>query len=157
MGVFGRIIRNWKLWKLQRAVDKKRLQLAEVGIQIEEYLHSLKPTLEKGEFVPSFPAWVQLQQNKELNIEEALDIYIDEFNLLPPTTTIEPADLLRISTRLRVLNESKDKFASEVQADLDRYIFALNADLMIRRMKWEVDQKRKDLEKGSISSDDDSK
>jgi len=154
MGIFDSLIRKWKFAKLQNNIDqtraeitKKRLELAEKGIEIEKFIHSIKPASESENFVPSFPAWLQLQENEELNIEEALDIYIDEYELLQPTTTNEPIDLSKAAARLKVLNDSKDKFSPDVQADLDKYIFAQNTYLMIHRIKWEVDQKRNELEK----------
>jgi predicted RNase H-like nuclease (RuvC/YqgF family) len=141
--------------ELERELERNRhklsmlkVRLAQKQYEIEQEIHSLKPASTRESFVPPFPTWLQMQQDEELHIEDALDRYIQEYDLLRPTQPSEPVELSRIVARLKILEISKDTFSSDVQEDLNKYIFALNCSLMIHRNKWEVQQKRDSLEKG---------
>ena len=157
MGIFDRLFRKQKAeardqqelheQNLEEEIAQARENLAKARQELEESLHSLKPDSEREKFVPSFPTWLLYRENQELNLEEALDRYIQEYDLLRPTKPDEPVALSRTVARLKVLENSKGQFNPDVQADLDKYIFALQSNLMMQHMKWESDQKRDALEK----------
>ena len=97
------------------------------------------------EVIP-FHLWIQ-DQTEDLNLDDALERYTAEYNLLRPTKADEPLELTRIVARLKILEESKDKFSPDVRDDIDRYMFMLLSGLMMEEMKWEMHQKHEALEK----------
>ena len=127
--------------------DRKRIQLTKAKIEIEELIHLAKPNSKQEDFTPPFHLWMEFPENQELNIEEALDQYINKYNLLRPETLDEPFDISRIAARMRILGDSQSWFNPEVSEDLNKYIISLQGSLMIHRMKWNAQKKMDTLKK----------
>ena len=148
MGIFDRLFRKQKAARnLDEEIAQAQANLAQAQQEYEKTLHSLKPSSEHEKFVPSFLAWWGLSRNQELNLDEALDRYIREYDLLQPTKPDEPVSLSRTAAKLKVLEDPRVQLNPDAQADLEKYIFALQGSLIAQHMKWESDQKRDALKK----------
>lgn len=146
MEFFKILFSKFSLAKARRDMDQAKSNLGKKNIEIEKLIHSMKPEDQREKFVPSFGAWCQSQRNQELNIEEALDKYIDKYDLLKPGTPDEPIELTRTAARLDVLSASGSIFGPSGEADLNSYILRLKGILIMQRGKWKIDQKMKETE-----------
>lgn len=82
-----------KLKKIKKELDKKRAELTESKIRIEECIYSMEPGKNLEDFIPPFHLWCEYPEIQEMNIEDALDKYILKYNLLQPCEPNEPITL----------------------------------------------------------------
>ncbi|MCK4462470.1 MAG: hypothetical protein KAW46_11740 [candidate division Zixibacteria bacterium] len=70
-----------ELTQIEDAIYRKETELVDKKIEIEREIHSLKPGSKSEEFVPPFHIWSQYPEIQELDFEDAMDYYIERFQL----------------------------------------------------------------------------
>jgi hypothetical protein len=116
-------------------------------LRIESAIQLLEPAGSVKGLRPEFPSWWLRQENQDLNVEQALQRYIDQYSLLRPIASDEDSDVTRIAVMLAVLRTSKLKLEAEGMKNLEKYDFALVNSLTIHRTRWECKQMSDEMDK----------
>jgi hypothetical protein len=112
-----------------------RRELGKNQIEIERFIHSLKPDAESEQFIPPFSSWVLQVEDQDQDIDSALINYIREFGLLadPDRNESERASIAR--TKLKILESSDVQFGGSEAADLDKYKESLRLIAMMDKTR----------------------
>jgi len=132
MRILGKLFRKRKIVTSQD-IDGRQIEPVDNMLESEKSMHPPRSESVGIEFAPPFHMWMQHAGIEELNIQEGLDQYITEFNLLRAAEPDEPVELSKCIARLKVLRKSRDKFSQDVRADLEKYIIALEASILCRK------------------------
>ena len=101
-------------------------------------MQSKKQNQKSNESIPSFYLWLCSLDDQSIDLETVLIQYINRFGLLRPESPDEPSEISYIVAKLKILNESKDKFNSNIREELDSYIQSLLNSLAIHRMRLDM-------------------
>ena len=101
-----------------------RAKLAESELELEKYIYSLKPDSKPEEFVPPFSTWWGLAENQDLNLVDASERYVRNFDLYDKVYPDEPEEVTLFRSVLNVLESSDISFKD----DNDQFNFVMYQD-----------------------------
>ncbi len=112
----------------QAELARARAELAEAQLEIDRYIHSLKPNADTESFVPSFGSWWMQSSQQSLNLEDALTKYISDYGLAKKAHSDEPNEVATARAKLKVLEESGINFKGKDAELLDVYKMSLRVE-----------------------------
>lgn len=115
-----------ELHDLERKQELQTLyaERAQAKLEIEKFIHSLKPDATEVDFIPPFSVWWELQGETE-NLDDDLEQYVTEFHLV---TKDDPKELDSAATaraKLKALEDCNLQFKGSGQKELESYKMTL--------------------------------
>ena len=110
--------------ELEEELARAKSDAAKAKIEIEQTIHALRPDGDAETSIPPFALWWQAH-DESLNLDEALDKYVLEFDLIAETSTNEAERAAVARAKLKALNSSDIAFEGEDAEMLETYRMSL--------------------------------
>lgn len=127
---------------LKDEIEHKKNEIAAKEKEINDYINAMRPVDQQHES-PQFHMWIQ-ELDENLNLDEALERYTSEYNLLRPSKIGEPTELTVARARIKILEESKDQFSPDVKVEIEKYLIALRSTVAMW-CDWEKSEALKEI------------